>query len=244
MDLFQDGTILAISNGKRFFEEFDNMKTSLSAIATALLMAMSGGAYAAACTTAGAITGADLGTMSTADATLSLNGGAATASDACNLSSEGNGGNTSGTLLGTYYSPTYGTGNFTQVLQGATINGVTFTSISFVANVAQDTGTWTFNWTGGPASLDLAVGIHASNRAGTFLFNDRGLVANSSGSGAWEINWLNNGGNVPDFSNFSFWARPGGGDVPGPGPLPEPAMLGLLGLGLAGIVAARRRRAA
>lgn len=220
------------------------MKAPLSAVTAAVLLGVSGSVFAATCSLGGTLTAASLGTMSTADATLSLNGGAAIESDACNLSNDGSGGNTNGTLLGTYYSPTYGTGNFTQVLQGATINGVTFTSISFVANVAQDTGTWTFNWTGGPASLDLAVGIHASNRAGTFLFDDRGLVANSSGSGTWEINWLNNGGNVPDFSNFSFWARTGGGDVPGPGPLPEPAMLGLLGLGLAGIVAARRRRAA
>ncbi|MDT3678250.1 MAG: hypothetical protein ROZ64_05365 [Burkholderiaceae bacterium] len=217
----------------------NGMKISVSALFAAVALAAGGAAQAAACSVSGSLTGADLGTMSTADATLSLNGGAATASDACNLSDQGSGGNTSGTLLGGYYSPTYGSGDFTQVSNGVVINGITFTSITFDSAA----GTWAFTWSGGPASLDLALAIHASDRTGSFLFNDRTLVADASGNGTWVINWLNNGGQVPGFSNFGFWARTGSGDVPGPNPTPVPGTALLLGLGLAGLgLRARMRR--
>ncbi|MCD6679129.1 MAG: hypothetical protein LT102_00495 [Burkholderiaceae bacterium] len=214
----------------------DRMKVSVSTLFAAVALAAGGAAQAAACSVSGTLTSAALGTMSTADATLSLNGDAATDSDACNLSDEGSGGNTSGTLLGNYYSPTYGTGAFTELTPGTVVNGITFTSITYDSTA----GTWDFTWSGGPASLDLALAIHAADRTGSFLFDDRGLVADASGSGTWEIHWLNNGNQTPGFSNFSFWARTGSGDVPVPPPIPVPGTALLLGLGLAALGARAR----
>lgn len=86
--------------------------------------------------------------------------------------------------------------------------------------------------------IDLVVAMHASNRSGAFLFDDLVLSANSIQNGTWNIAWLNNGGQVPDYSNSSFWLR----NVT---PVPEPSVYALMlaGLGVLGLVARRRRKA-
>ena len=59
--------------------------------------------------------------------------------------------------------------------------------------------------------------------------------------GTWEINWLNNGGQVPDFSNLTLFVR----DIRTPTvpAIPEPETYALMMAGLAtlGLVARRRR---
>ncbi|MGZ8260864.1 MAG: FxDxF family PEP-CTERM protein, partial [Caldimonas sp.] len=59
--------------------------------------------------------------------------------------------------------------------------------------------------------------------------------------GTWTIEWLNDGENIPDFSNLTLFAR----DVVTT-PIPEPETYALLlgGLGLMGFVARRRKPAA
>jgi hypothetical protein len=70
------------------------------------------------------------------------------------------------------------------------------------------------------------------------LFDDLELSANAIQNGTWNIAWLNRGGEVPDYSNSSFWLR----DVT---PVPEPSSyaLALAGLGVLGLVVRRRRKA-
>ncbi len=87
-------------------------------------------------------------------------------------------------------------------------------------------------------TLDLVFAMHASNHSGAFLFDDQGLVASAVTPGTWKIEWLNNGGNVPDFSNLTLFARD---VVTTPVPEPETYALMLAGLGAMGFIARRRR---
>lgn len=239
------------------------MKLHLSKSLFAALLATAGlaagsNAYAAACTLSGS---AVLGGASTDDATLSMNGGPANESDACHVSTLGSGGNTSGTLL----ADAFGGADFTRIAKlgespDPAFLGINFTLTATGATSGSTSGTWTLAWTGGPANLDLVFAIHASNRTGSFLFDDVPLVADASGTGTWKIEWLNNGGQVPGFSNLTVWARQGDGPLPCTGPdcdpepctgpdcdpvqVPEPGTLSILGLGALALAARVRRRKA
>ena len=225
---------------------------SIRALVAALALTSGGSAFAIACTTSGTGNGQAgdnfVGNASTDDATLSLNGGAAFDSTACHVSTLGNGGNTSGVLLQNAYSA-FGDGVFSQIGKlevGDTSATGSFANIDFTLTATgigsnSTAGTWSLEWTGGPATLDLVLAIHASDRAGSFLFDDVQLLADSDGTGTWRIEWVNNGGNVPGFSNMTVWARQGSDDDI-PGQLPLPGSAALLGLGLAGLGRMRRRK--
>jgi len=196
--------------------------------ATGLAAAIfAGPAVAAACT------GISLGTSSTNDVTF-----AGAASDQCVISAvnpqQGPDGNTSG------FDSTFGSGwsllgKVTSGTGSNTLDGVDFTWT--FAQLTATTGTWSLV-TDVNATFDLVFAMHAANRSGAFLFDDESTFANQVGAGTWIIHWLNNGGNVPDFSNLTLFAR----DVAvTPVPEPETYALFLAGLAAMSFVARRRR---
>lgn len=186
-----------------------------------------GSAYGAACT------GTSVGTAQTSDVTF-----ASMASDACVVSitnpQAGPAGNTSG------FDSTFGTGwsllgKVTSSSGSNTLGGVSFTW-GFLQPTGTS-GTWSL-MANQNVTLDLVFAMHASNRSGAFLFDNQALAANVVTPGTWSIHWLNNGGQVPDFSNLTLFAR----DVAvTPIPEPETYALMLAGLGVLGFVARRRR---
>ncbi|AWG45889.1 hypothetical protein AM586_21935 [Massilia sp. WG5] len=123
----------------------------------------------------------------------------------------------------------------------------TVTSNGLILTLAAD-GTWTVkNTTTGALMLDLVLDIHAGNTSTAFLFDDQTIGAGATLNGSWAIQWHNNGGQIPGYSNAVFFARDlgeggsGGGEG---GNVPEPGSLALMGLGMLGVVALRKRNKA
>jgi hypothetical protein len=206
------------------------------ALAIAGLFAAPSMAATAACT------GVSTGASTTGNVTLA--GGI---SDGCDISignpqSGKNGGSSSG------FSDNFGAGwsllskvtgsSVSSAASTATFGGVAYT-FQFNENAGTEKqGTWSIS-VDKAVTVDLVFAVHASNRAGAFLFEDQVLsTATGSNTGTWTISWLNNGGQVPDFSNLTVFARDQHISA-----VPEAdtyAML-LAGLGLVGLVARRRR---
>jgi len=147
-----------------------------------------------------------------------------------------------------------GLGNWNFVGSTDSQNGASFDYNGFKIDFAQLTndkvGTWTVTNTDlkHDATLDLVMAIHASNASTAFLFDNQFVAAGQKMQGTWAIGWLNNGGNIPAFSNVAFFNRdmslkttpstdPGkpANDVPEPGPI------ALIGLGLATMMLLRKR---
>lgn len=202
------------------------MKFAANLGASVALAVIAGTAQAAACT------GIDVGTSATGDFKL---GGVD--STACVISGvnpdQGPNGNSSG------FSPSpFGTGwvllaKMTSSSSPTFLDGVNYDwGITF--NTGNKSGGWSFG-ADQSVKLDLVIAMHASDHSGAFLFDDLTLTAHQTQQGSWAINWLNNGGRVPGYSNSSLWVR----DVTA---VPEPQTYALLLAGLAALGFVARRR--
>ena len=122
--------------------------------------------------------------------------------------------------------------------------GATFT---LSGPTATNTGTWDLSWEGLTEDLiiDLAVVVKASDRFATYVFENELFAAPSGGpdEGTYEITFLNNGGNIPDLSHLSIYARDAEGGIP-PEVVPIPAAAWLFGSALLGFIGYARRRQA
>jgi hypothetical protein len=99
-------------------------------------------------------------------------------------------------------------------------------------------GTWSLTSTT-PLLIDLVFAMHAGGRTGAFLFDDELFAANVTKNGTWLIEWVNNGNQVPNYSNLTvFWRDE---RLP-PQQVPEPGTLALLAAILVSIGSWRVRR--
>jgi len=206
-----------------------NVSRFVRAASASALLACAGPALAAACS------GSNVGGASTDDVTF-----AGAASDQCVISGvnpqSGPHGDTSG------FASTFGGGAWSLLAKLTTTAGnASLGGVNFAWTFAQTTGTLgTWSLTADKAiDFDLVFAMHASNNSGAFLFNDESLLANEVNGGTWKIEWLNNGGNVPNYSNVTLFAR----DITAAVPEPETYALFLAGLGMMGFMAKRRRAA-
>jgi hypothetical protein len=152
------------------------------------------------------------------------------------------GGNSSG-FAGKFGTPASGAWNVLGTVDSAGTLTDNSSLLDFSFASTGTTGTWTVSNTSSTKNvvLDLTLAIHAANASTAFLFDNQAIAAGQTLSGTWQIEWLNNGGQVPGFSNAVIF----GGDtvLTNVSPVPEPHTLPMVlgGLAVLGAAAWRRR---
>lgn len=114
------------------------------------------------------------------------------------------------------------------------INGTTIT-YGFSLDPGGTSGTWSLT-SSTDMMLDLAFAMHAGGATASYLFDDESLVAGVTSNGTFQIEWLNNGGQVPTYSNLTLFQ-----DSVSVIPEPETYAMMLGGLGLIGFLNRRRK---
>jgi hypothetical protein len=123
-------------------------------------------------------------------------------------------------------------GGFSTEINSALFPSITGTEFSFSSTGG--TGTWTYT----PGAGDPAINFFVAKGGPNFnLFSNLGAA--NSDSWLTPLNPAN--GQRFGLSHLSFYDTQGPGETPG-GKVAEPVTLGLLGLGLLGLAAVRRRK--
>jgi hypothetical protein len=114
-------------------------------------------------------------------------------------------------------------------------------NMSWVLNPDGKSGTWSIQ-SAKDVVLDLVMGIHAGGATASFLFDDQHLAADTNNTGTFKIDWFNNGGKVPGYSNVTFFYQ-NVAVTPPVSAVPEPETYAMMlgGLGLFGFMARRKK---
>jgi hypothetical protein len=122
------------------------------------------------------------------------------------------------------------------------LGGVTF---AVTAQHNQNLGSWTVTWNESPGLpnlplvIDFIVGLFGGNVGAGYLFEDVLLpVSPNAGTGTFDINFTNNGGQQPALSHLVL----AGGNTTTTRQVPEPASVALVATMLIALALVRRRR--
>jgi hypothetical protein len=127
-------------------------------------------------------------------------------------------------------------GTYSTVIDGSTL------TYTLSVDKSNESGTWSIT-SSKDMTLDLVFAMHASKGTGSFLFNDESLLAGKTETGTFNIDWLNNGNQVPEYSNLTLFYKDAS-LTKAVSPVPEPSTYAMFLMGLAGLgfIAYRRKK--
>jgi len=121
--------------------------------------------------------------------------------------------------------------------------------VSFVVGAdASNSGSWSLSWAEQPGApnlpliLDLAIGLFGGGTGAGYLFQDILLASSpSTGSGSYDINFLNSASREPNLGHLLVAGNTSETQI-AVSVVPEPGTFALLGLSLTGLGFARRKQ--